>query len=49
MYNTSEHNTTKRTLFFTNKEFKADLLLETQKCEELVPHTAVQVKEIYKL
>ena len=49
MYNTSEHSTTKRTLFFANKGLKANILLKTQKYEELVPHIILQINNIYKL
>ena len=48
-YNISEYSTIKKTLFFANKEFEADVLLKTQKCEELVPHIIVQVDKIHKL
>ena len=40
-YNISEHSITKRTPFFINKEFKADVLLEIRKCEELVPYIVI--------
>ena len=49
MYNISEHSTIKRILFFINKEFEADVLLEIKKCEELVPYIKIIVKEIYEL
>ena len=48
-YNTSEYSIIKRTLFFINKKFKADVSMETQKCKELVPHTVTTVEEIHKL
>ena len=48
VYNTSQHNTTKMSSFFANKEFKADILLETQKYKELVPHVITEVNNIYK-
>ena len=48
-YNTLEHSITKKTPFFINKGFKADVLIKTKKCEELVQHTVIIVKEIYKL
>ena len=48
-YNTSEYNTTKRTPFFINKGFKADVFIKIRKCEELVPHIIIIVKEIHKL
>ena len=48
-YNTSKHSTTKRTPFFINKGFEADVLLKIRKYKELVPHTQIIVKEIYKL
>ena len=49
MYNILKHSITKRTPFFINKGFKADILLETKKCEELVLYTATIVDKIYKL
>ena len=48
-YNTSKHSITKRVLFFINKGFEADVLLETKRCKELVPHTVIKVEKIYKL
>ena len=36
-------------MVFANKRFEADILLKTQKYEELVPHTTVQINRIYKL
>ena len=48
-YNTSEHSTTKRTPFFINKGFEADILLKTRKYEELVPHTVIEVDKIHEL
>ena len=47
--NISEYSITKRTPFFINKEFEADVSLEIRKCEELVPHIIIKVEEIYKL
>ena len=49
MYNASEHSTTKQTLFFINKGFKADVFLEIRKCEKLVPHIVIEVDKIHKL
>ena len=49
MYNTSEYSITKRTPFFINKGFKANILIKIRKCEELVLYTVIIVKEIYKL
>ena len=49
MYNILEHSITKRTLFFINKEFKANVLLVTRKYEELVSYIVIKVKKIYKL
>ena len=40
-YNTSEHSITKRTLFFINKEFKAEFLIKTRKYKELVLYTVI--------
>ena len=48
-YNTSEHSITKRTPFFINKEFEADVSIKIRKCEELVPHIIITVEEIYEL
>ena len=48
-YNTSKYSITKRTLFFINKEFKADVSLETRKCEELISHIVAKVEEIHIL
>ena len=49
MYNISEHSITKRTPFFINKEFKANISIKIRKCEELVLYTVIIVEEIYKL
>ena len=48
-YNILEYSITKRTPFFINKRFKADILLEIKKCEELVLYIKIVIKEIYKL
>ena len=48
-YNILEYSTTKRTLFFINKGFEADISIKIRKYEELIPHTIIIVKEIYKL
>ena len=45
----AEHSTTKRTPFFMNKGFKADILLEIRKCEELILYIVIIIKEIYEL
>ena len=49
MYNTSEHSITKKTPFFINKGFEADILLETKKCEKLVPYTVTIIDKIQEL
>ena len=49
MYNISEYSITKRTLFFINKGFEADVSLEIRKCEELVSHAVATVEEIHEL
>ena len=41
MYNTSEYNTTKRTPFFINKVFKAEVSTEIRKCKKLIPYIIV--------
>ena len=48
-YNISEHSITKRTLFFINKGFKADVFIKIRKYEELVLHIVIIVEEIYEL
>ena len=48
-YNILEHSTTKRTLFFINKEFKADISIKVRKYEELILHIIIIIEEIYKL
>ena len=48
-YNISEYSITKRTLFFINKEFEADVLLIAKKCEELVPHIVIKEEKIHEL
>ena len=48
-YNISEHSITKKTPFFINKGFEADILLKIRRYEELVPYIEITVKEIYKL
>ena len=49
VYNTSEYSTTKRTLFFINKGFKADVFIKIRKCEGLVLYIVIIIKEIYEL
>ena len=49
MYNTLEYSIIKRTPFFINKRFEADILIKIRKCKELVPHTVIIVNKIYKL
>ena len=48
-YNTLEYSITKRTPFFINKKFEADVFIKIKKCEELVLYIVIIVKEIYKL
>ena len=48
-YNTSEHSITKRTPFFINKKFEADVSIKIRKCEELVPYIVIIMERIYKL
>ena len=48
-YNTSEYSTTKRTPFFINKGFEADISIKTRRYEELILHAQATVEEIYKL
>ena len=48
-YNILEYSITKRTPFFINKEFKADISIKIRKYEELVLYTVIIIKEIYKL
>ena len=48
-YNILEHSTIKRTLFFINRGFKVNILLEIRKCEELVLHIVIIVEEIHEL
>ena len=48
-YNILEHSTTKRTPFFMNKGFKADVSIKIRKCEELVLYTIIIVDEIHEL
>ena len=45
----SEHSITKRTLFFINKGFEADISIKIRKCEELVLYIIIKVEEIYEL
>ena len=40
---------TKKTPFFINKGFKADVSIKIRKCEELVLYIIIIIKEIYKL
>ena len=49
VYNISKYSITKRTPFFINKKFKADVLLKIRKCEELVLYIVIMVEEIHKL
>ena len=49
MYNTLKYSITKRTLFFINKEFKANVFIKIRKCEELVLYIIIIVEEIYEL
>ena len=48
-YNTLEHSITKKTLFFINKGFEADVLLKIKKYEELVLYIVIIVNKIYDL
>ena len=48
-YNISEHSTTKRTPFFINKGFEADIFIKIRKCEELVLYIITIVEKIHKL
>ena len=48
-YNTLEHSIIKRTLFFINRGFEADVFIKIREYKELVPHTVIIVEEIYKL
>ena len=48
-YNISEHSTIKRTPFFINKGFKADVSIKIRKYEELVLYIVIIVKKIHKL
>ena len=49
MYNTSEYNTIKRTPFFINKGFKADVSIKIRKYKELILYIIIIIKDIYKL
>ena len=48
-YNILEYSITKRTPFFINKKFKADVSIKIRKCEELVLYIVIIMEEIYKL
>ena len=48
-YNISEYNIIKRTPFFINKGFKADVLLKIRKYKKLVLHIVIKVEKIYEL
>ena len=48
-YNISEYSITKRTPFFINKEFEAEVSIKIRKCEELVLYIVIIVEKIYKL
>ena len=48
-YNISEHSTTKRTPFYINKGFEADVSMKIRKCEELIPHIVIIVEDIHEL
>ena len=49
VYNTLKHSTTKRTLFFINKGFKANISIKIRKCEELVLYIIIIIKDIHRL
>ena len=49
MYNVSEYSIIKRTPFFINKRFEADILLKVKKFEELVLYIVIKVEEFHKL
>ena len=48
-YNISKHSTTKRTPFFINKGFKANISIKIRKCEELIPYIIIIVEGIHEL
>ena len=48
-YNILEYSTTKRTPFFINKRFKANVSIKIRKCEELVLYIVIIIKKIYEL
>ena len=49
MYNILEYSITKRTLFFINKRFEADISIKIRKCEDLILYIIIIVEEIYEL
>ena len=48
-YNTSEHSIIKRTPFFINKGFEANIFIKIRECEELVLYLVIIVEDIYEL
>ena len=48
-YNILEYSITKRTPFFINKGFEANVSIKIRKCEELVLYIVIRIEEIYKL
>ena len=48
-YNTLEHGMTKKTPFFMNKGFEADVSIKIRKCEELVLYIVTIMEEIHEL
>ena len=49
MYNISEYSITKRTPFFINKGFKANISLAIKECEELILYIVIKVEKIHEL
>ena len=48
-YNILEHSITKRTPFFINRGFEANISIKIRKCEEVVLYIIIIVEKIYKL
>ena len=48
-YNTLKYSITKRTPFFINKGFEADIFIKTRKYKELILYIVIIVEEIYEL
>ena len=43
------HTTTGQTLFYTNKEFEANTILQKESFNKIIANTDIRIKDIHKL